>query len=152
VVSWDFDCRAEDVARARRAVRQVLRTWKVPDADPARQVWGDLELVVGEVAANAARFCVGRFRVTVQAHRGHVRMDVLDQGTSTDPLRLTVEPPAPDAESGRGLSIVAALASRWGAERVRTSVDGHSGTRVWAELAFPATSPHFTRSCGLVAL
>jgi signal transduction histidine kinase len=152
VASWDFDCRTQDVVRARRAVREALHTWQVPDADPARQVWGDLELVVGEVAGNAARFCRGRYRLTVEVHRGHVRLDVVDEGPSTALLPLTWSPPAPDAESGRGLSIVAALASQWGSERVTTSTDGRSGTRVWAELAFPSVSPHFTRSCGQVAV
>lgn len=152
VVSWVFDCAVTDVPRARRAVRSALGAWDVPDADPARQVWGDLELVVGEVAGNAARFCTGRFRVSLEVHREHVRLDVVDEGPSTEPLRLTAAPPAPDAESGRGLSIVAALASEWGAERVTTSRAGRSGTRVWADLAFPSQSPHFTRQCDLVAL
>jgi signal transduction histidine kinase len=151
VVSWVFDCTTQDVPRARRAVRQVLQTWEVPDADPARGVWGDLELVVGEVAGNAARFCTGSFRLTLEVHREHVRLDVLDEGPSAEPLRLTSAPPAPDAESGRGLSIVAALASQWGAERVTTSVARGSGTRVWAQFPFPSASPHFSRSCRLVA-
>jgi hypothetical protein len=85
-------------------------------------------------------------------HRDHLRLDVVDEVPSTEPLRLTSSPPAPDAESGRGLSIVAALANQWGAERVTTSVAGGSGTRVWAEFTFPSLSPHFTRSCGLVAV
>lgn len=151
VVSWGFDCAARDVPRARQAVRRVLHAWRVPDDDPATQVWGDLELVVGEVAGNAARFCTGRFRITLDVHRDHVRLEIVDEGPSTEPLRLIAAAPrAPDAESGRGLTIVAALASQWGAERITTSVAGGSGTRVWAELAFPAVSPHFSPQCDLV--
>jgi anti-sigma regulatory factor (Ser/Thr protein kinase) len=152
VISWVFDCTARDVPRARRGVRQALRAWEVPDDDPARDVWGDLEVVVGEVASNAARFCTGRFELTLEVHRDHVRVDVVDDGPATESLRLTSGPPAPDAESGRGLSIVAALASHWGAERVTTSLTSGNGTRVWAELTFAAESPHFTPSCEIVVV
>jgi anti-sigma regulatory factor (Ser/Thr protein kinase) len=151
LVRWVFECRVEDVPRARRAVRQVLGTWEVPDADPAREVWPDLELVVGEVAGNAARFCTGRFRITLEAHRDHVRVVVLDEGPSAEPLHLMAAPPPPEAESGRGLSIVAAVSSRWGAERVPAPAAADGGTRVWVELVYPSVSPYFTRSCRLGA-
>jgi anti-sigma regulatory factor (Ser/Thr protein kinase) len=147
LVRWVFDCTTEDVPRARRAVRQVLRAWEVPNADPAREIWGDLELVVGEIAGNAARFCTGRFHMTLEAHRDHVRLVVVDEGSSAEPLRLMAAPPPPEAESGRGLSIVAALSSRCGAEPVPASDAAGGGTRVWAEFAYPSVSPYFTRSC-----
>jgi hypothetical protein len=60
--------------------------------------------------------------------------------------------PPGDAESGRGLVIVSALAQRWGAERTTTSVSGGSGTKVWAELAFSSVSPHFTALCKFAAV
>jgi hypothetical protein len=43
-------------------------------------------------------------------------------------------PPAKDFHCGRGLTVVAALADRWGWERT-----GHSRKVVWAELALLGT-------------
>jgi signal transduction histidine kinase len=127
--------------------------WHVPQDDPSSEVWEDLELVVGELAGNASRFCRGRMAMTLQVHHDRVRIEVVDDGPGTESLHLTrASAPRPDAESGRGLVIVSALAARWGAERTTTSVAGGSGTTVWAELAFPSASPHFTRGCELAAV
>jgi len=153
VVSWVFPCAASSVPQARRHVRSALAGWGVPDGDPAGDVWEDLELVVGELAGNATKFCRGRIRMTVEVHHNHARVEVLDDGDGRESLHLT-EPkaPSPDAESGRGLVIVSALSSSWGAERTSTSVAGGSGTKVWAELAFPSVSPYFTLACELAAV
>jgi anti-sigma regulatory factor (Ser/Thr protein kinase) len=148
VARWVFACTPSDVSRARRVVRAAMAEWHVPQGDPSRQVWEDLELVVGEVAGNAARFCQGHFAITLQVHHDHARLEVVDDGAGTEALQLSAPTRLPpEAESGRGLVIVSAIASRWGAERVTTSVSGGSGTRVWAELAFPDVSPHFTPGC-----
>jgi anti-sigma regulatory factor (Ser/Thr protein kinase) len=52
-----------------------------------------------------------------------------------DQSLLDVEPreATPDAECGRGLTVVAALSDRWGSERA-----GHQRKVVWAELALCA--------------
>jgi len=153
VVSWVLLCAPSSVPRARRLVRATLARWDVPTDDPASEVWEDLELVVGELTGNASRFCQGRFRMTLQAHRDHIRLEVVDDGAGTEALHLTsTAPPPPDAESGRGLVIVSALAERWGAERTTTSVAGGSGTKVWAELPFSSASPYFTRGCEWAAV
>jgi anti-sigma regulatory factor (Ser/Thr protein kinase) len=152
-VSWVFPCAASSVPRARRHVRSALAGWDVPDDDPAGDIWDDLELVVGELTGNATRFCRGRITMTIEMHRNHARVEVVDDGDGRESLHLTKpETPALDAESGRGLVIVSALSSAWGAERTSTSVAGGSGTKVWAELAFAAESPHFTRACALAAV
>jgi hypothetical protein len=57
-----------------------------------------------------------------------VEVRVTDGGSARTPVARVV---GPDALDGRGLAIVAALARRWGAERVGS---GHS---VWAELGVP---------------
>ena len=153
VASWVLLCAAGSVPRARHLVRATLAVWEVPADDPARRIWEDLELVVGELTGNATRFCRGRIRMTLQAHRDHVRLEVVDDGAGTESLQLTSPVPPPgDAESGRGLVIVSAVAQRWGAERTTTSVAGGSGTKVWAELVFGAVSPHFTPSCEFAAV
>jgi signal transduction histidine kinase len=153
VVNWLFPCTPSSVPQARRHIRAALAGWQVPMGDPAGEVWEDLELVVGELAANATRFCRGRIEMKLEVHRDHVRLEVLDDGAGTESLHLTSPSvPGADAESGRGLVIVSALASSWGAVRTTTSVVGGSGTKVWAELAFRSVSPHFTRECELVAV
>lgn len=153
VVSWVFPCTASSVPRARRHARSALTGWRVPEDDPASSVWEDLELVVAELAGNASRFCRGRMAMTLQVHHDHVRLEVVDDGPATESLELTrPSVPVPDAESGRGLVIVSALATHWGAERTTTSVTGGSGTKVWAELAFPSVSPYFTTNCHLAAV
>jgi signal transduction histidine kinase len=153
VVNWAFPCTPSSVPRARRLVRTALAGWQVPQEDPAREVWDDLELVVGELAGNASRFCRGRIGLTLQVHRGYARLEVVDDGVGTESLHVSSPTgPSLDAESGRGLIIVSALATRWGAERTTTSVDGRSGTMVWAELDFSSWSPHFTPGCELVAV
>jgi anti-sigma regulatory factor (Ser/Thr protein kinase) len=153
VVSWVFPCTPSSVPLARRHIRAALAGWHVPDGDPAGDVWEDLELVVGELAGNATRFCQGRIEMKLEVHRDRARLEVLDDGVAMESLHLTSRPaPEPDAESGRGLVIVSALASSWGAERTTTSMAGGSGTRVWAEMAFRSVSPHFTRCCELAAV
>jgi anti-sigma regulatory factor (Ser/Thr protein kinase) len=53
------------------------------------------------------------------------------------PAGLRPREPDPGAESGRGLTVVAALSHRWGAERT-----GQARKVVWAELALrPGRSP-----------
>jgi anti-sigma regulatory factor (Ser/Thr protein kinase) len=153
VVSWVFPCARSSVPRARRHVRAALAGWRVPAGDPAGEVWEDLELVVGELAGNATRFCRGSIQMKLEVHHDHARLEVLDDGDGRESLHLTdASAPSADAESGRGLVIVSALASSWGAERSTTSVAGGSGTKVWAELTFGSTSPHFTRNCELAAV
>jgi hypothetical protein len=153
VASWLFPCTPSSVPLARRHVRAVLKSWHVPQGDPAGEVWQDLELVVGELAGNASRFCQGHIEMKLNVHRDHVRLEVLDDGAATESLHLTARSaPGPDAESGRGLVIVSAVASSWGADRTTTSVAGGSGTKVWAELAFRSVSPHFTRGCEVAAV
>jgi signal transduction histidine kinase len=153
VVSWVFPCTPSSVPLARRHIRAALAGWHVPDDDPAGEVWEDLELVVGELAGNATRFCQGRIEMKLEVHRDRARLEVLDDGVAMESLHLTSRSaPDPDAESGRGLVIVSALATSWGAERTTTSLAGGSGTRVWAEMAFRSVSPHFTRGCELAAV
>jgi signal transduction histidine kinase len=153
VVNWVFPCTRSSVPIARRHIRAALASWHVPKGDPAGEVWEDLELVVGELAGNATRFCQGRIEMKLEVHRDHARLEVLDDGVGTESLHLTSPSvPGADAESGRGLVIVSALASSWGAARTTTSVAGGSGTKVWAELMFRSVSPHFTPGCEVAAV
>lgn len=104
------------VPRARRLVRSALRE-EMPD------VAGDAELVVSELVTNAALH--GEAPITIRVLVNQVaRIEVHDAGRSV-PILLRQ---GTDAMTGRGLSMVAAVACQWGVE----SADG--GKTVWAEL------------------
>jgi hypothetical protein len=85
-----------------------------------------LALLVSELVANAVIHAREPILLTLVVDRDVVRVDVLDGDPRTDPV---VQPPLgqPTAAHGRGLHLIAALASRWGATG---SIDGKT---VWAE-------------------
>jgi anti-sigma regulatory factor (Ser/Thr protein kinase) len=108
--------------QARRFVSRSLRDWEVDDdtVDTA-------ELCVSELVTNAVIHSGTPCSVTVQADPEYVLVLVQDRGG-----RGAVRRPEaldPESVSGRGLSLVDALASAWSAEH---STDG---TTVWFELA-----------------
>ncbi|MFJ9443192.1 ATP-binding protein [Kitasatospora sp. NPDC101235] len=90
-----------------------------------------LTLITAELAANAVRHgrVPGRdFAVRLAEHPGVLRIEVSD--TRTERMPPTDLPtPAADAESGRGLLLVAALADHWGTSP-RPAAPGKT---VWAE-------------------
>ncbi|WP_432193880.1 ATP-binding protein [Streptomyces sp. bgisy027] len=91
---------------ARLLATEQLRSWGLP-LDPAAHI-------VAELANNAAAHgrVPGRdFRILLYVVGGTVRIEVTD--TRADRLPRP-ERPTSDAESGRGLAIVEALADRWG--------------------------------------
>lgn len=106
---------------ARLLVTEQLRSWELP-LDPARQV-------VAELAANAATHSrvPGRdFRLTVYVVGDTLRIEVTD--TCGDRLPRA-QGPAPEAEAGRGLVLVEALADRWG-----VALGPRPRKTVWAEM------------------
>lgn len=110
---------------ARLLAVEQLRSWGLPFEDAAH--------VVAELASNAAVHgrAPGRdFRLTLRRPmEGMLRIEVTDaQGAR---LPATRQPVSTDAESGRGLLLVAALADRWGV----TTGPALSKT-VWAEIDF----------------
>ena len=107
------------VARARGFVREFLETVPrhaalVPDA----------LVVVSELATNAVMHARSGFEVSLSSS-AHVLRIVVRDASSTLPVRRT---PDRAAEGGRGLTLIAAMAERWGTEIT------DSGKVVWAEL------------------
>ncbi|GLZ04833.1 hypothetical protein Acsp03_22990 [Actinomadura sp. NBRC 104412] len=102
----------------------------------AERVTGELahsvELVVSELCTNAVEHTAsgepgGWFVLELEMHPDHVRVAVIDKGTTAKVPAL--DPAAGlDAESGRGLYIVQALSKAWGSELVLM------GRRVWADV------------------
>ncbi|MFF3845192.1 ATP-binding protein [Streptomyces sp. NPDC002328] len=121
---------------ARRLAAQQMDAWGWPYGSPVNDT---VELVVAELAANAvthgrvpgrdAGLCLTRLDGT-----GLVRVEVSDMRGERlpDPVRDG----RPDADGGRGLALVAALAEDWGvAPRA-----GAPGKTVWAVVAVPVES------------
>lgn len=91
------------------------------------------ELLTSELATNALRHAATSFRIAVVV-ADTVRIEVWDGSTEMPRLR-----PTPlDAEAGRGLHILAVLATAWGVDVVG------AGKVVWCEL--PASGPRRLRT------
>ena len=107
------------VARIRRFATDACRT-----SAPAVDV--DLvALLVSEVATNALVHGRGRVRVRVHPTSGGLRVEVHDD----DPTLPARRQATPMDEGGRGIALVDALSSGWGAESTS------DGKTVWFEVA-----------------
>jgi anti-sigma regulatory factor (Ser/Thr protein kinase) len=93
------------VREARRRVQAAIVAWDVPaDADTAA-------LLTSELVTNAIRHEPGPvITMVITCSRSELRVDVHD----TSPARPAVTDAAADAETGRGLLLVATLSARWG--------------------------------------
>ena len=93
------------VAEARTQVRGIVRAWQVPvDAYVAA-------LLTSELVTNAIGHEAGQtITLAITCSYGQLRVDVHDTSCS---LPVLVEAPA-DAETGRGLMLVATLSTEWG--------------------------------------
>jgi anti-sigma regulatory factor (Ser/Thr protein kinase) len=108
------------VPTARTWVREALKGSGV-GADAVR----DAELLLSEICANAVRHTTST-HLHLQVRTGpSLEISVRDQDPDGNPRPLH---PGPDQESGRGLTIVAALATAWG---IRRAADGKT---VWFRL------------------
>lgn len=117
-------------------VRIYVVRWLVtelPEAVEDGELLDNVRLLTTELAANAikhtisGRWSKGSFRVRMWLGAGQVRVEVLDQGWWSGP-RLRNDP---DETSGRGLHILATVATSWGVSRRRFS------RTVWFELPIP---------------
>ena len=114
-----FNSHPTSAAAARRFVRDVLLSWTVTAVD------ADAVLIcTDELVTNAIVHVASDIDVVVRFDGGVVRVEVHDRSTRP-PLRQ-VHPI--DAEAGRGLQLVEAMAERWGV----AAVDG--GKAVWFEV------------------
>jgi anti-sigma regulatory factor (Ser/Thr protein kinase) len=97
-------------ADARSHVRSAIEAWGVP-ADPYIAA-----LLTSELVTNAIRHAGGPVRLFVTCSAGQLHVYVHDSSREwATPLDASV-----DAEDGRGLMLVATLATQWGC--YRTSV------------------------------
>jgi anti-sigma regulatory factor (Ser/Thr protein kinase) len=117
----ELDADADAPARGRHALTELLDGWGY--AQDQRE---DLLLVVSELVTNAVLHGAEPIVVTVVPAPERVRVEVTDGATDSSPHNRR---PRPDAESGRGLSVVTRLAAAWG-----WRASPGRGKTVWAEL------------------
>lgn len=121
-----WPCAPESVEQARELVAHTLYTWDLED------LLQQAELIASELAANAfAHSGSRRMRISISRPQPDlVRVAVADKSAA----HPVVKRPTDDAESGRGLLLVTALADRWGCS------PAPQGKVVWAELRREATA------------
>ncbi|MFB8239426.1 ATP-binding protein [Kitasatospora purpeofusca] len=127
MVEWTFPRHPRSVGRARVALLRQAYEWRVPDETTETAL-----LLLSELATNACRHAdAPRDRHLL------VGCAVLDDLTlrievsDADPRLPTPRPAGPEDECGRGLELVAALATTWGAH---PRGPGRIGKTVWFEL------------------
>ncbi|WP_083788151.1 ATP-binding protein [Frankia sp. EAN1pec] len=107
------------VPQARRVLRECLGLTGLPDDTRCTA-----ELLVSELVTNAVKYGRPPVWLLVELRPGLVHASVSDTST-TLPQRREVDP---DAEGGRGLLVLDALAGSWGAVSVE------SGKYLWFDL------------------
>ncbi|MEV8318527.1 ATP-binding protein [Streptomyces sp. NPDC059900] len=122
--------------QARAYVGLTLADWGVAEA-----IRADLQLIVSELATNAVTYTHSpEITVEIILTDDEAAVSVGDLGPHRP---LHAQHAAPDAEHGRGLLIVEALASRW--EQCR---DDGGGTTVRAGIDLPGRPAHPTAHSG----
>ncbi len=115
---------ATEAGRARSFTRQALEQWQVHGAS------ADVEQVVSELVSNAichARRGGSGVILALRRDDSMISVEVFD-GDPSVPVRRE---PGLEADRGRGLKIVGALAARWG------YVAAAGGKCAWAEFDLP---------------
>ncbi|MCU1693109.1 MAG: putative histidine kinaserelated ATPase domain protein [Frankiales bacterium] len=117
----DLPLQEHACATARRTARLLLGTWDVVDDDRVH----DVLVVVSELVGNAVRHGDVRVSLDLQLDPDGLVVAVSDGAATLPRQRLDEDD---QAENGRGLAIVQALAAAWGTDELP------DGKRVWARL------------------
>jgi serine phosphatase RsbU (regulator of sigma subunit)/anti-sigma regulatory factor (Ser/Thr protein kinase) len=115
----------QEVGHLRRFLRDTLHGWELT------ALMDELELLVTEVVTNSLVHADTDVDVRLRRYPDRVRVDVRDSDPRPPVVVAVVDPERPDfadAESGRGMLIVDAVASSWG-----SSPSGR-GKTTWFEL------------------
>ena len=114
------------VAAARRFIKARAAAWSFPERASEQLV-----LIGSELVTNAVLHARTELTLTLELREDRVRISVKDRSQAPATLRHY----RPDALTGRGLGVVAALSDTWG---VSAAADGKV---VWAELGANGDEP-----------
>lgn len=124
-VAWRLPRHPRSVGRARALLREKAREWQLPEETAETAA-----LLLSELVTNAVRHSHAPGRdIDARCHlpeRDTLRVEVSDAGEGLPEPRIAGE----EDESGRGLALVAALASAWDAYPRAYGI----GKTVWFEL------------------
>ena len=124
----EFTARADEVAALRRVVRLCLAAWNLHGLIDAAQLC--VSELVSNVVTHVGPGMPGSLAVCVDG--AYLRIEVHDPDTRALPTLVAADV---EAEGGRGMALVEALADRWG-------VQLHEDRKVtWCELATGLTPP-----------
>ncbi|MFD7445026.1 ATP-binding protein [Streptomyces sp. NPDC059909] len=127
---FELPGRTDSVARARRLIRERMQRWGI-GGDPLDTV----ALVASELFTNAVVHTASdRVLCELRDTEGQLRIAVQDEGCPPGEPRLCR---VSEDERGRGLLLVDAVSSAWGAHDAQPG----PGRIVWAELALDAWRP-----------
>lgn len=129
---WSFTRNAQAPGRARRLLRAQADGWGVD-----KEVADVAELLLSELVTNSVRHAgrpTGRL-IAVGAELDPNRLLRVEVADASDDEPVVRPREAPEAEGGRGLVLVAALASTWG-----TYPRQHVGKVVWFTLSLTTTT------------
>ncbi|WP_235948899.1 ATP-binding protein [Candidatus Frankia alpina] len=110
------------VPQARRVLREGMRMVQLPE-----DIRGTAELLVSELVTNAVKYGQPPLWLLIEMRPGLIHASVSDTSTVLPQRRAA----APDAEGGRGLLVLDALAGSWG------TVTAESGKYLWFDLPVP---------------
>lgn len=112
---------------ARALVRDLLHRWGF------RDLVDEATLIVSELVANAVEHTGSLCAMVVNRAEGSIRIEVRDDAPGSHALSPASREGSSDAERGRGLMIVSALAAEWGVDADEQSKS------VWVQLARPGS-------------
>ncbi|MFI1353207.1 ATP-binding protein [Streptomyces sp. NPDC020898] len=126
--TWQLPHTPRSAPHARELLRTQLADWKIDG-----EVTETAELLLSELFTNSLRHAStppGReIGLRLATYDGRLRMEVADANNCRPTPRQT----SPGDEGGRGLTLVQALAERWGCCPRRHGI----GKATWVELALP---------------
>jgi anti-sigma regulatory factor (Ser/Thr protein kinase) len=121
---FKYPAEPESVRLIREMADTVIRSWALERLLP------DAKLILSELATNAVAETLGRDIVLLMKHEGSsISMGIWDSSTRMPNERGC----ALEAESGRGLTIVAKTADAHGSHPARDR-NGRTGKIVWARI------------------
>ncbi|MFD7970046.1 ATP-binding protein [Streptomyces clavifer] len=128
---WSYELSFPRDPRGPRIARTTLRA--VLDAHQLTELSYRAELLASELTTNSVRHTRGPAGVRLQWRHPVLRVSVWD--LSPDLPKPHAPAVGPDAEAGRGLTILELVADRWGSCAIGEGELGSGGKIIWFELA-----------------